>query len=284
MHLRAGVVQRRDQQKHVVLGLAVVVLFRHGRVHQRLVLVQNGLREARGAGGIVDGAVVLVAQLDWRGLGGAVGHQCPQVLREGGTLLAVVDPHFHVGHLGIDVLDPAHELRAEHDIVRVRLVDAVFDLLGGIAVVQRHHDGAGLQHAEVDGQPLDAVHHQHGGLVAFFDAAAQQQVRDAVGVLVELAPGHLPAVGFRRVGDDQGVVPPGHQGFFLHFGVDLHQRHVVGVEIGVLLQDLGQRHSFLSFRGKYLHRKTAPENHRARCRFIAHTISLYSVKVKIILN
>ena len=91
-----------------------------------------------------------------------------------------------------DGLDPADELGTEHQGVGLGQLEAVLDLLRGVAVVHGHRDRPGLEDAEVDGQPLEAVHEQDGDLVALAEPSLEQQVGEAVGRLVELPPGHLP--------------------------------------------------------------------------------------------
>ncbi len=108
-----------------------------------------------------------------------------------------------------DRLHPAHELRSEDQGPRVGQLEAVLDLLRRVAEVQRDGDGPGLEDAEVDGQPLQAVHQEDGHLVALADAAAEQQVGEPVGGLVELAPRHLPAGEVEGIGLHELVLAPG---------------------------------------------------------------------------
>ena len=73
VHLRAGVVQRRDAEERVFAGLPVVLLLHDAGVHEAAVTVHDGLRESGGAGGEVDRGVLVVGERDRRGLAGAVG-------------------------------------------------------------------------------------------------------------------------------------------------------------------------------------------------------------------
>ena len=88
VHLGARVVQGRDAQEHVVVGGGVVDGLHAGGLEQGPVLEQNGLGEAGGAGGVVDGGLVLVVNENLRGHAGAVGGGPVIVLGKGGAGLA----------------------------------------------------------------------------------------------------------------------------------------------------------------------------------------------------
>ena len=242
VHLRAGVIQRRDAQEHVVVGLAVVSLLGAGGVHQALVVVQDGLGEARGAGGEVDGRVVGVGQLHVRGVAGLVRRQVQIILGKGRAVVAHVEQQLHAGDLVDDLLHAADELRPEEQCVHVGQLRAVADLVGGIAIVHRHGQRACLEDAEVHRQPLQAVHQQHGNLVALFDAPAEQQVGTAVRLFVEHAPADLAPELVGGAALDQLVLLPGHAPVLAHLRVQLHQGDLASVQLGVLFQDLGNWH------------------------------------------
>ncbi len=245
MHLRAGVVERRDAQKHVPVGLAVVLLLGAAGVHEAFVVVQYGLREARGAGGEVDGRVVLVGQRRVVVHAGLVGGQVQEVLSKGRAVVAHVEQQLHAGHPVDALLHATDELRPEEQRVHVGQVGAVLDLVGGIAVVHGHHQRAGLEDAEVQRQPLQAVHQQYGHLVALFDAAAGEQVGAPVGLFVEHGPGDLPAELLGGAALDQLVLLPSDPAVLPHLGVDLDQCGLGAVFAGVLFQYLGNRHNII---------------------------------------
>ena len=137
VHLGPGVIEGRDAQEHViVLGLMVDRLHAGG-VEEGGVAQQNGLGEAGGARGVVDCPFVLVIHQHLGGGGGAVGGGPVVVLGKGGTGLPHKEEQHLGGDLGDDVLHPADKLRAEEEHVHVRLFQAVVDLLGGVAEVQR---------------------------------------------------------------------------------------------------------------------------------------------------
>ena len=191
VHLGARVVERRDAEEDVVAHLAVVLLLHLGRLGEAAVRQDDRLGEAGGAGGEVDGRVVVEPVLDGRLAPGAVGDEGVVGFREGGAVLADVEAQADLRDAVRDVLHAAGEFGAEHQRRGVGEVEAVADFLGGVAVVEGDGHRAGAQHAEVDGQPLQAVHQQDRHLVAALDPAGQQEVREAVRLLVELRPGDL---------------------------------------------------------------------------------------------
>ena len=244
VHLGAGVVQRRDAQEHVVAGLAVVVLLHLAGAHQRAVVVQYGLGEARGARGEVDGRVVRLGQLHRRRAGGAEGGQLHAVLGVGGRRgVAHEEQRFDLGQVAHDGVHAGNELRPEHQHLDVGKIQAVLNLVAGIAEVHGNGDAAGLEHAEVDGQPFQAVHQQDAHLGAPLDAPAEQQVGKAVGAAVKIPPAHLAAVGDAGMGAfDQIEVAPGDGVVPLVGGIDLHQRGLGTVQPGVSLQEIRDDH------------------------------------------
>lgn len=164
------------------------------------------------------------------------------VLREARAAVADEEAQLDARYLVADVLDAADELGAEEERVDIRELEAVFNLLRGVAEVERHGYRAGLEYAEVDGQPFEAVHHEDGDLVALFDSAREQQVRAAVGLLVKDAPRYLAAVAFCRTGFYQFIFAPRDAADFLDFGVDFDERRLVAEFMRVPLKQVGNRH------------------------------------------
>ena len=242
VHLRAGVVQRRDAEERVFAGLSVVLLLHDAGVHEAAVTVHDGLREAGGAGGEVDRGVLLVGERDRGRFAGAVGNEAVVRLGERRAVLADVDQRLHARHAFTDGFHAADERGAEDEHVDVGELDAVFDLLGGVAEVEGHGHRAALQHAEVDREPFEAVHEQDADAVALLDVAREQEVRHAVRLAVEFAPGEFGAEGVGRARLHQGVFTPGGVAFFEFLRVDFHQCDVVLVELGVPFEDFGDRH------------------------------------------
>ena len=116
------------------------------------------------------------------------------------------------------------------------------DLGAGVAEVERHGNGARLEDTEVDGQPLEAVVEQDGDLVALADAAREQQVGEAIGLLVEHAPGDLAAVGLGVGGVDEVEIAPRDAEGLLDLGIDLDEGDLVGIERDVLAEHLDDGH------------------------------------------
>ncbi len=195
VHLGAGMVQRRNAEEIVAPRLAVMMLLGHARRGQAAVGVQDGLGETGGAGREVQRRLILVGDVDPRRGCGTIGRQPVITLGKGWAIGADEDPLPDPGHPVADRLDPADEFGPEHQQVGLGQVETVGDLLGGVAVVQRHRHRPGPQDTEIQRQPLQAVHQQQGDLVTFVDIFAHQQIGTAGCHLVELAPCHLPAVG-----------------------------------------------------------------------------------------
>ena len=64
VHDGAGVVERRNAEKDVVVRLTVVLLLHDGGLGEALVVVQDGLGEARGARAKVDRRVLVLGERD----------------------------------------------------------------------------------------------------------------------------------------------------------------------------------------------------------------------------
>ena len=219
-----------------------------GSLDEGAVPQEDGLGETGGAGGIVDGGLILVVNEDLGGHAGAVGRGPVVVLGEGGAAVPHEEEEPLPAQVVGDVLHPADELGSEEEHVGVGQLHAVVDLLRRVAEVQGNGHRPRLQNAEVDGQPLQAVHQQDGHLLALPDAPAPEQIGHPVGLLVKDRPGDLPAVGGGGGGLDEGVLLPGHPLLLMDLGVDLHQGDLVPVELAVALQQVGNGHvgTFLS--------------------------------------
>ena len=224
------------------MGLPVVVLLHLGRLREALVVVQDRLGKAGGAAGEVDRGVLVGRERHARVRRRAQARQLAVALRPRGAVVAHVEeqaPRLDAVH---DLLDAADELRAKDEDVDVGLVEAVRDLVGGVAEVERHHRGARLQDAKVERQPLDAVVEQDGDLVVLADAAGEQQVGKAVGLLVKDRPGHLAAEGLVVGGLHQVVVAPRDVAVLAPLGVDLHEGDLARVLLGVRAQHVDDGH------------------------------------------
>ena len=221
----------------------MVALLRLAGGRQGPVVVEDGLGEAGGAGGEVDGGVVRLLQGHRRRAGGAEAHQFQAVLRIGGRIPAHKEHHPHLGQLVLNGVYPAHKLRPEDQDLHVRQLQTVLDLLAGVPEIQGHGDAPRLEDAEVHRQPLQTVHHQNTHLGPPLHAPAEQQVGKAVGPAVKVPPAQGPAIGGVRLGAlNEAGLPPGDGPVPLLGGVDLHQRRLRPVEPGVAFQKLRNDH------------------------------------------
>ena len=144
-----------------------------------------------------------------------------------------------------DLFDAPDELRAEDQDVRFRQIDAVLDLLRGIAEVQRDGDRTCLEHAEIDRQPIEAVHEQDRDLVALDDAAREQEIRDAVGLFVKYSPGDLCPVRNLAQGLDEFILFPGRETGDFYLGVQFHEGDVIRIFAGIFFQKVCNNHDGL---------------------------------------
>ena len=241
VHLRAGVIERRYAEEHVVLRLAVMRLLAARRMNQRAMGVQYRLGEAGRAGGIVDRRVV-VGDGDIRRVGRAQADHVVVIVCECRAVLAHIEQMLYPGNEIADILHAAGEFRPEGQHCAVGLFKAVSDLLRRIAVVERHGHSARLQNAEVDRQPFERIHQQNRDFIALFAAAREQQIGEAIGLFVKLAPCHLAAERLARLGLHQRILAPCDAAFALELRIDLHQSRIVGKKRRVADQELGNRH------------------------------------------
>ena len=151
----------------------------------------------------------------------AVGH------RKRRAVVADVEAVAH-GWNAVDyLLDSARELGTEDESRRVGEREAVLYLVSRIAEVQRHGHAARLEDAEVDGQPLEAVHEEYRDLFAALVPSAQKEVREAVRLLVELAPRHLAPERLDGRALDERIFAPGGVAGLKLLRVYLDERDVV---------------------------------------------------------
>ena len=211
-------------------------------LRKTLMVVQDGLGEARGAAREVDGSVLVLGDRH-KGVGaGHVGSKLVVALGKGGAVAADVKEQAVLGDARLNLLDAAGELRAEDKDVDVSQVDAVLNLLGGVAEVERDHRCAALEHTKEDGQVLEAVHKKDCDLVALLHATTQKQVGKAICLLVEDTPGNLPAVRLHAGALDEAVVAPRRVVELLNLRVDLDKGDLVCIVMGVAPQEVGNRH------------------------------------------
>ena len=235
-------VERRNAEEAVLLRLPVVVLFDLARMHEAVVLQDDGLREARGAGTEVDGGLVVVVQRNGRRTRRAVPDHAAEALREGRAVVPDIEAQAHARHAVRNRLDAARELGPEHERVGVGEFEAVLDFVRRIAEIQGNRETARLQDAEVDRQPLQAVHQQNSDLVALLETAAEQEVGEPVRLHVELAPRDFTAEGIQRARFDEGVLAPGRLAVLKLLRIDFDQGDVVRPLLGVPFKDFRDLH------------------------------------------
>ena len=145
---------------------------------------------------------------------------------------------YYPGHTVDALLHAADELRPEEHGVHIRQVRAVLDFFGGIAVVHGHHQRAGLEDAEVDRQPLQAVHQKDRDLVALDNTAGDEKVSDAVCLFFKDTPGDLRAERNFIQRLDQFKFLPCSQLWSLNLRIEFHKRYVIGILTGVFFQKI----------------------------------------------
>ena len=224
MHLSTGVVQRRNAKEYVISLLLMVILLHFGCISQSSVIMQDRLRKTGGTGGEVDGCVIGLTQGYRRGSGGTEGHESQALLGVCRTIFAHEEHVLQSGQLFLDQIHTADEFGTKYQNFNICQFHAVFDLIAGVAEVHGNGDAAGLQNTKIYRKPFQTVHHQDGHLGATLQASAHQQVGEAIGSSVKIAPADLAAVGGIGIGilDQVKLAPCG--GLISFIGrIDLHQ-------------------------------------------------------------
>ena len=247
VHFCACVIQGRDAQKYVVVRLAVVVLLHLTGAQERAVIVQNGLGEARSAGGEIDSGVIVFLHFNGRGIGGAVAHQLQAVLGVIGSVLAYEKEHAHLRNLLCDQIHTRDKLRAEGENLHIRQLQTIFDFIAGIAEVERHGNAPGFEHAKINRQPLQTVHQKDAYLCAALHAAAEQKIGKAIGTAIKTQPGDFSAQRSVGCAFNQAIFTPGF-GVIVRIGrAEFHQRGFLPVITCIAFQIIGNQHIVVSF-------------------------------------
>ena len=233
VELRAGVVQRRNAQEHVIVLHVVMDLLHFRSLRQTFVVMQDCLGEARGTAAEIDGGVVAFLQGDHGVLTGAVRRELVVAFRERGAVGSHEEQQAIALNGVHNLFNAAHEFGTEHQHVNVGQVQAVLNFGAVVAEVQRHGQRTGFQHAKIDGQPFQAVHHENAHFVALFHATRKQQVGKAVRFFVKHMPGDFATIRLRFGAFDQVIIAPRDATVFFDFRVALNQRYLVAVFSGV---------------------------------------------------
>ena len=242
VHLRARMVQRRNAKETVFAALAVVSLLRQAGMDKALVIMQDRFRETRRAGREINRRVIRILQFHRRTAAGAETHKLIIAVRKVRAAAAhkVILPD--LVHLIAHRADSFRELRAKDQQRRIRQINAIPDLIRRISIVQGYRQRTRLQRAEINRQPLEAVHQKDRDLVALLDIIRHQQIGKTVRTTVKIFPGDLPAIRrFHRRFYQRKFAPAfGLASLFL--GVNLHQRCLFPVQLGIPFKKLRNRH------------------------------------------
>ena len=233
VELRAGVVQRRNAQEHVIVLHVVMDLLHFRSLRQAFVVMQNRLGEARGTAAEVNGGVVAFLQGNHGVFAGTVRRELVVAFCERGAVGSYEEQQAIALNGVHNLFNAAHEFGTEHQHVNVGQVQAVLNFGTVIAEIQRHGQRACFQHAEINGQPFQAVHHENAHFVTFFHAARKQQVGKAVRFFVKHMPGDFATIRLRFGAFDQVIIAPRDATVLFDFRVALYQRYLVAVFSGV---------------------------------------------------
>ena len=189
--------QRRDPRcprplAHAVEALAVahVVAVDELVVAEDVAVgVQDALRQARRAGGVVELRRVVG--------GGVDGLEVRRTLGE--------VPRFDLDDLR-EPLDPRPVGRVRHDDRRLRVVEAMRDPLVAVEHGHREQDRPRLPRPEERGGRLGRRRQQHRDAIAALHAVLAQQQREAVGHVLQLAPCEFPDVAVGVLVDHRELV------------------------------------------------------------------------------
>ena len=141
-----------------------------------------------------------------------------------------------------DLFYTSDEFRSEDQDIRLGEIDAVFDFIRGIAEIERDSDCAGFENAEINGQPVHAVHQKDRDLVALDDAARDQEIGDAVCFFIKNAPGDLRAERDLIPGLNQFVFFPCSESGNADLGIQLNESDIIGVFPCIFFQKICDDH------------------------------------------
>ena len=143
-----------------------------------------------------------------------------------------------VGDIVRDLFDTADKFRTENQDVRFSQIDAVFNFICGITEIERDGDSSGLEDAEIDRKPVQAVHQKDRDLVALDNTAGDEKVSDAVCLFFKDTPGDLRAERNFIQRLDQFKFLPCSQLWSLNLRIEFHKRYVIGILTGVFFQKI----------------------------------------------
>ena len=88
---------------------------------------------------------------------------------------------------------------------------------------------------------------ENGAAVQLLLDDAKEQIGQLIGLAVEGGPGDLTAIALAGGSLDEGKLPPGQLTLVFGLGIDLGESNVIGVQLGIALQNFGNGHLFLLF-------------------------------------
>ena len=134
-----------------------------------------------------------------------------------------------------DILNASDKLGTIEKDIRIRFIDAVFDLIGSVAEIQGDSNSSRLQDAEIDRQSLQAVHQKDRDFLAFLNATGHQEIGNTVRLLVKDRPGDLAAVELAPCRLYELILLPCDSLALCYGRIDLHQGDIISVKLAVSL-------------------------------------------------
>ena len=147
------------------------------------------------------------------------------------------------GNIVRDLFYPADKFRTENQNIRFRKIDTVFDLICGIAEIERDRDCTGFEDAEIDRKPVQTVHQEDRDLVTLNDSAGNEKIRDTVCLFFKDAPGDLRAERHFISRLNQLEFLPGCQFWSLNLRIKFHKSDVVRKHMRVFFQKICDKHT-----------------------------------------
>ena len=139
-------------------------------------------------------------------------------------------------------LQAPDELWTEQDHIDLGEFGAVENFIGIVTEIERHGDRTGLEHAEINRQPLKAIVHEDRNLIALAHPAFEQKIGATIRLFVEHAPSDLASIRHETIGFDQIIFLPTGAPTVGLGGIEFHERNFIAVEFGVALQVFHHRH------------------------------------------
>ena len=123
----------------------MVLLLDSGSVHQAAVSVQDRFRESGRSGRKINCGEIIIRNRNIRFFAGTVGSLADVILGKArAVIVADIVEQAVFADLVCNLLDTADKFRTEDQNVCLCQLDTVFDLIGGIAEVQRNCDRSGF--------------------------------------------------------------------------------------------------------------------------------------------